>query len=121
MYLRGSKWNLTKRRRQRSNPWRVLILLVLIGAALYVNQVVVPATPPLFVPTATPTRDPESYINEAEELFESAKLAQSIPAYKTAIQANPDNPSLYLAMARAQIYTSQFADALESAERALIL
>lgn len=121
MYLRGSKWNLTKRRRQRSNPWRVLLLLVLIGAALYVNQVVVPATPPLFIPTPTPTRDPESYINEAEDLFESGKIAQSIPAYETAIRANPDNPSLYLAKARAQIYTSQFEDALESAERALIL
>lgn len=121
MYLRGSKWNLTRRQKRRSNPWRVLLLLALIGAALYVNQVVVPATPPLFVPTATSTRDPESFINEAEELFESGKLAQSVPAYETAIRANPDNPSLYLALAKAQIYTAQYEDALESAERALIL
>jgi tetratricopeptide (TPR) repeat protein len=121
MYLRGSKWNLARRQRRRSNPWRVLILLALIGTALYVNQVVVPATPPLFIPTPTPTRDPESFINEAEELFESGKLAQSIPAYETAIRANPDNPSLYLALAKAQIYTAQYEDALESAERALIL
>lgn len=112
---------MSRRRRQRANPWRVLILLALIGGALYVNQVVVPATPPLFIPTPTPTRDPESFINEAEDLFKSGKIAQSIPAYETAIRANADNPSLYLALARAQIYTSQFEDALESAERALIL
>lgn len=121
MYLRGSKWNMTRRRRRRANPWRVLILLVLIGVALYVNQVVVPATPPLFIPTPTPTRDPESLIVEAEELFDSGRLAQSIPAYQIAIRANPDNPSLYLAMTRAQIYTGKYEDALQSAERALIL
>jgi tetratricopeptide (TPR) repeat protein len=121
MYLRGSKWNMSRRRRQRANPWRVLILLALIGVALYVNQVVVPATPPLFIPTPTPTRDPESFINEAEELFNSGKISQSIPGYETAIRANPDNPALYLALAKAQIYSGKFEDALESAERALIL
>ena len=46
------------RRRKPFNPWRILLLLILIGAALYVNQVVVPATPPLFIPTPTPTLPP---------------------------------------------------------------
>lgn len=121
MYLRGSQWNMTRKRRRRSNPWRVLLLLVLIGAALYVNQVVVPATPPLFIPTPTPTRDPESFITEAEQLFAAGKLIQAIDAYDIAIQANPENPSLYLARARAQIYTARYQAALESAEQALIL
>jgi tetratricopeptide (TPR) repeat protein len=121
MYLKGSKWNLKKKRPRRPNPWRVFLLLILIGAALYVNQVVVPATPPLFIPTATPTRDPESFISEADALFEDAKYSQAITAYEDAIQANPDNPSIYLSTARAQIYINQYEDALENAERALIL
>ncbi len=121
MYLRGSQWNMMRKRRRRSNPWRVLLLLVLIGIALYINQVVVPATPPLFIPTPTPTRDPESFITEAEQLFSAGKLIQAIDAYSVAIQANPDNPALYLARARAQIYTARYQDALESAEQALIL
>jgi tetratricopeptide (TPR) repeat protein len=121
MYLKGSKWNMTRKRRRRSNPWRVILLLILIGAALYINQVVVPATPPLFIPTATPTRDPESYISEADALFDSAKYTQAISAYEQAIQINPDKPTIYLSLARAQIYTSQFEDALENSERALIL
>ncbi|MFL7891171.1 MAG: tetratricopeptide repeat protein [Anaerolineales bacterium] len=121
MYLKGSKWNLKKKRSRRPNPWRVILLLILIGGALYVNQVVVPATPPLFIPTATPTRDPESYISEADLLYENAKYSQAITAYEDAIQVNPDNPSVYLSMARAQIYIGKYEDALENAERALIL
>lgn len=112
---------MTRKRRRRSNPWRVILLLILIGTALYINQVVVPATPPLFIPTPTPTRDPESYISEADALFDSAKYSQAITAYEQAIQYNPDKPSIYLSLARAQIYTAQFEDALENAERALIL
>lgn len=121
MYLKGSKWNMKKKRPRRPNPWRVLLLLILIGAALYVNQVVVPAMPPLFIPTPTPTRDPESFISEADALFEEAKYSQAITAYSDAIRVNPDNPSVYLSTARAQIYTAQYEDALENAERALIL
>lgn len=121
MYLRGSKWNMTRRRGRPSNPWRILLLLTLIGAALYVNQVVVPATPPLFIPTPTPTRSPESLFNEAQELFNTGKLAQSIDAYQQAILADPDNTAIYIALARAQIYSWRYEEALESAERAIIL
>jgi tetratricopeptide (TPR) repeat protein len=121
MYLRGSKWNMARRRSRRSSPWRIILLLVLIGAALYVNQVVVPATPPLFVPTPTPTRSPESYIQDAEALYNSGKLTQAIDTYEQAILVNPDNASIYLAKAKAEIFTGRYADALESSERALIL
>lgn len=121
MYLRGSKWNMTRKRRRRSNPWRILILLILIGAALYVNQVVVPATPPLFIPTPTETRNPESFVNEAEALFNQGKLNQAIEAYQRAIAADPDNPAIYVALARVQMFAGKYKDALENAENALIL
>jgi tetratricopeptide (TPR) repeat protein len=121
MYLSGSKWNLTRRRGRRGSPWRILILLALIGGALYINQVVVPATPPLFIPTPTATRAPESFVNEADQLYNDGKLTQAIDVYRQAVATDPDNPSLYISMAKAQIYTSQYEAALESAERALIL
>lgn len=121
MYLRGSKWNMTRKRGRRPSALRVVALLVLIGAALYVDRVVVPATPPLFIPTPTPTRNPESFVTEANALFEEGKLTQAIAIYRQAVKTDPSNPSLYLSMARAQIYTGQYEDALESAERALIL
>ena len=121
MYLKGSNWNMKRKRRRPTSPWRIILLMILIGGALYVNQVVVPATPPLFIPTATPTRSPESFINEADALYEDGKLVQAIEAYRQAVAADPDNPSIYIDMAQAQIFTGRYEAALESAERALIL
>jgi len=72
MYLRGSRWRMSKRRRRRSNPFFIVVLVALISAAVYVNQVVVPEVPPLFVPTPTPTRSPESFVNEGREAFDTA-------------------------------------------------
>jgi len=120
MYLRGSKWSMNHRRR-RISIWRVGILSILIAAAIYVNQVVVPATPPLFVPTPTATRDPASYIAEAENLFVAGKLAPAIEAYKKAIQANPSNPSNFIELSRLQIFNRDYDEALANAENALVI
>ena len=120
MYLRGNKWNMSKRPRRRSSTWRIILLLVLIGAALYVNQVVVPATPPLFVPTPTPTRSPESFVNQAEELYKEGKLKPAIEAYKQAIESDPKNPSNYLSLARLQIFVSDYDSAIVNTQNALL-
>lgn len=120
MYLKGSKLSMT-RRRSRSNPLRLFILIVLVGGALYVNQVVVPATPPLFVPTPTPTRSPESYITDADALLEEGKISQAITAYEKAIQANPKNPAVYITAARLQVYNGLYDEAIANAENALLL
>lgn len=112
---------MSARRRKRSSPWRIGLLMVVIAGLLYFNQVVVPAMPQPFVPTPTPTRSPESFINEARQLFSEGKLSQSIDSYKQAIIANPQNPSLYVEMARLQIASGQYEEALTSAEDALLL
>ena len=120
MYLHGSKWNMTRKRGRRPNFWRILALLTLIGAAFYVDRVVVPATPPLFIPTATPTRNPESFIAEADAFLEEGKLTQAIAAYEKAVRSDPYNVSIYLSLARAQMYTNQYEPALENAKNALV-
>jgi tetratricopeptide (TPR) repeat protein len=120
MYLSGSKWNMKKKRRRRSNPWRILLLIGLIVAAFYINQVVVPVTPPLFIPTPTPTRSPESYVTDAENLFEEGKLFKSIEAYKEAILVDPDNPANYVSLSRVQILAGHYEDAQEYAELSLL-
>jgi tetratricopeptide (TPR) repeat protein len=121
MYLRGNKWNMTKRPRKRSNPLKIIILLALIGAAFYFNQVVVPAMPLPFIPTPTVTRSPESIINEAKGYFEEGKLNQAIEAYRQAVLADPQNPANYIEMARIQVFASRYEDAKTSAENALLL
>lgn len=121
MYLRGNKWNMNKRPRKRSNPLKIIFLVVLIGAAFYFNQVVVPAMPLPFMPTPTMTRSPESIVNEAKSFFAEGKLNQAIEAYRQAVLADPQNPANYIEMARIQVFASRYEEAKTSAENALLL
>ena len=121
MYLRGSKWNMTRRARRKPSLWRIFFLVAIILGLLYFNQVVVPAMPPPFVPTSTPTRSPESFLNEASAFFKEGKLTQAIAAYKQAILADPGNPAYYVEMARLQVFAGLYEDAKNSAENALLL
>jgi tetratricopeptide (TPR) repeat protein len=120
MYLKGSKWSMTKKRKP-INVLRVLVLLILIGVAIYFNSVVVPTIPTPFVATPTATRAPESYLTEAVGLFNEGKLLQAIAVYKQAIAAQPTNPSTYIDLARVQIYAGQFEEALTNSEDGLLL
>jgi tetratricopeptide (TPR) repeat protein len=121
MYLpRSSRWSMT-RRRKRPNlfGWTVFGLVVLFG--YYFNQVYLPAQPSPFEATPTATRSPESFVTEAEQLFKEGKLLQSIEAYQEAINASPQNPALYLALARIQVWAGQYEEAQANAENALLL
>ncbi len=97
-----------------------MLLLVLVGIGLYFSTVVVPATPPLFIPTPTPTRSPKSFISEAEQFYAEGKLAPAITSYKQAIAADPDNPALYIILARIQVFSGQYEDAVTNAQNALL-
>lgn len=120
MYLRGSKWSMT-RRRTRFNWFRILVLTLLIAAGVYFNRFIAPTIQPIGVPTPTATRPPESFVSEAEDLFAQGKLLQSIEAYQRAIRARPDDPTIYVALARVQVFAGQYDDAQTSAENALLL
>jgi tetratricopeptide (TPR) repeat protein len=120
MYLKGSNWSYNKRRR-RSNPIAIILLLVLIGAAAYINFVIVPTTSPLFIPTPTPTRSAESYTADAQALENEGKFSQAIDAFKLASQVDPKNASNFLSMARLMIWTGRYDEALEQAGNALLI
>jgi tetratricopeptide (TPR) repeat protein len=120
MYLSGSKWNMRKKRR-RSNPFRVLVLILLIAAAIYFERVIVPTIPPPFVPTPIPTRSPASFVLEADSLFEAGKLAQAEDAYYEAIEADPLDPEFYTNLARIQVFSGKYIDAEESASNAVLI
>lgn len=109
------------KRRKRPNffSWAVLGLVVLFG--YYLNEVYLPAQPNPFEATPTVTRSPESFATEAEELFKNGKLLPSIEAYQSAINASPQNPALYIALARIQVWAGQYEEAQANAENALLL
>jgi tetratricopeptide (TPR) repeat protein len=120
MYLRGSKWSMNKRRR-RSNPWLIAFLLIAIGFFIYLNIYIVPTIPAPFVPTATPTRDPKSYAQEAETFLAEGKSALAMDSFEAAIKADPQEVSNYLTLAKLQIYSADYESARVNAENALLL
>lgn len=109
------------KRKKRSSPIRIFLLVALVGVGLYVNQVVVPATPPLFVATPTATRSPESFAVEAQQFATDGKMTMAIEAYQQAVRSDPKNANNYVELARLQIFAGKYADALVSAENALLL
>src|SRR5512135_1228594 len=120
MYLRGSKWNM-RRRRPRINWFLVVVLVILIAIVGYLDRFVLTNVQPPFTPTRTLTRDPESYVTEAEGLFNEGKLLQAIDTYMEAIRISPTDPALYIAVARVQVFAGKYDDALVNAGNSLLL
>ena len=120
MYLKGSSYNYSSKRR-RSSPFRVLILMILVGAALYYAVNIVPNTDPLFIPTATPTTPPEAYLNEADALYNEGRISRGIESYQKAITADPKNINTYIALAKLQVFNGEYQEALTNAENAILL
>jgi tetratricopeptide (TPR) repeat protein len=120
MYLKGSKWSMN-RRRTRPNWFRIILLSLLVLGGAYVNRFILPNQPQLGVPTPTATRSPESFVTEAEEYFTQGKLIPAIEAYRQAIISSPENPAVYVALARTQVFAGQYKEAQESAESAILL
>lgn len=110
-----------QKRRKPINWFRIATLVLLIGAAVYFERIIVPTIPVPGVSTPTPTRNPESYITEAEQLLNSGKLAQAADAYQNALLVNPEDAASYLTLARIQVFLGRFTDAQVSAENALLL
>lgn len=120
MYIKGSKWNMS-RKRQRSNPFRVILLVLVIAGVFAADRFIVPTVPALFMATPTITRPPESYITDAQKLEGEGRLTLAINAYKQAVEVDPKNPANYIALARLYIYTGSYSDAVTQAENALLL
>ncbi len=109
------------RRRKRPNWFRIILLSLLVLAGAYVNRYILPNQPQIGVPTPTVTRSPESFVTEAEEYFAQGKLLPAIEAYKQAIASSPSDPSIYVALARTQVFAGQYKEAQNSAESAILL
>ena len=112
-----------RKRRKPVNYLRILILLGLIAAVLYFNQEVVPSMGPIGLPSPTPTRNPESFINEAEQFFIEGKILKSVEMYKEAIRNDPNNRENYVKLAILQAIQSvggDYQEALDTVGLALV-
>ena len=99
--------------KSRSNPYRILVWLGLILAAVWLllqlnrGQVKSP-----FMATPTPTRAAQSYILAAQAYFAAGKLddpasdQDAIGAYQQALRVDPENALVWAELARIQTYSS---------------
>ncbi len=118
---------------KRSNLYRIFALLLAILAALWFwQQLQRGAIRSPFLPTPTPTRTAQSYVLEAEAYFEAGYLEAAITAYREATRLEPSNAQLWAQLARIQAYSStslttdhdraeRLKQALQSAEQAVTL
>ena len=120
MYLSGSKWNV-RRKRPGLKIGRILLLVALIVGAVYIERFLVPMVPPLFVPTPTPTRSPATFALEAESFFQAGKLGQAEDSYRRAIDSNPQDAELYVALARVLVFAEKWDEAETQARNALLI
>ena len=111
------------KRKKRSNPWVIILLVASIIAVFLFDRMIRPYLPPVLIGymTPTPTRSAESIVGEADALVNSAKYNQAIEAYRLAIAADSKNPSYYLTVSRLEIYSGQYKDAITDAADALLL
>lgn len=109
------------KRRHRSNPWLVSFLVIGIGFFIYINAFIIPTVPPPFVPTPTPTRSPDSFVEEAEAYLAEGRFGLAMESLEAAIKADPQGVPNYLTLARLQIYRNEYEQARTNAENALMI
>ena len=110
----------SRQKKRRSSPLRILILLALIGAGIYVLiQVKEQRVETPFVPTPTPTRMASSYVSEAEDLYWEGDLLKAIAAYERAIEMDPGVVEPYIALARLLALKGRTNESIRRAEQAI--
>ncbi len=109
------------KRRKPFNYFKIISLVLMIAFVMYFGVVLVPNVQSTFLPTPTPTRSPESFVTEAGQLFEQGKLPQAIQAYQQAVRAMPNDATIYISLARVQVWAGKYKEAQTSAENALLL
>jgi len=109
------------RRRTGSNPIRVLILLVLIGAGLYLLTVEPEIVQERFRATPTATRTAETYAADAATYYMDGDLDKAIQAYEEAIRHDPTVLGYYIELTRLLVFESRYDEALDYADTALFV
>ena len=96
-------------RRPQSNIYRMFLWVVMIlGGVWMLQQMDKGDIKPLFEPTSTPTRAPESYLLEGKADFTAGNVNAAILAYQEALKINPNDAKTWAELARIQTYSSAF-------------
>ena len=113
MYIRSSK-------KRRTSPVRIAILLVLIGAGLYLILFRRDLLKPIQIgPTPTPTPAAEDLMAQAYELYREGDLDAAIDKYSQAVTLDPTDPMPYVWWAHLLTLRLRTGEAVEKAREAV--
>lgn len=108
------------RSKPRTNTYRIMLLMLAIMGALWLNrQVQSGEIKPLLYPTPTPTRQANSYLMEAEAYFAAGKIddpntdQDAIDTYRLALLEDPENAQVWAELARIMTYSSSILTSRE--------
>jgi tetratricopeptide (TPR) repeat protein len=93
-------------RRERSDPYRMLLWAGLILAGLWMLVQVLEGEITAFEPDPTPTRTAGSFSQEGQAFFAAGDLNQAIKAYQDSLITDPNNAHLLAELAQIQVYSS---------------
>jgi tetratricopeptide (TPR) repeat protein len=93
---------------RRSNPWRILVYILLIASGVFLTRLVEAGrVKPLLLPTPFPTRMSSSYVEQAKVYFSAGDMNGAIEAYEMAVKLDPGNGRILGELARIQTYSSE--------------
>ncbi len=126
MYLKSDR---DLYRRRRRIPWlHLLTLVALIGAGVYVVNTIMDVmqerpggveSAPTPIPSPTPTPSPAIYVARAEDAYWAGDVEGAIDAYQRALDIEPNQFDLYVALSRLLTFQSEPERGLEMAREAL--
>lgn len=93
-------------RRERSDPYRMLLWAGMILAALWFYVQVADKKITVFEPDPTPTRTAGSFSQEGQAQFAAGNLDKAIAAYKDSLDTDPNNARLKAELAQIEVYSS---------------
>jgi tetratricopeptide (TPR) repeat protein len=109
-----------RRKKRRSSPVRVAILLILIGFGLYLYALIRrEEIEGPYVPEPTPTRSAFSYAGEAEEQYLQGNFEEAITIYRQAVALDPEDVRLRVPLVRLLTLEERHREAIRDGRQAV--
>lgn len=126
MYIKESRYPYRRSGRRRSSLGRILLLLLVDALGLFMlfefwsspeTSIGVLSTP---LPAPTPTRSAASYVAEGTDAYFGGMMDAALASYRQALDLDPTQLELYVAMGRILVYRGAPERAVQLARTALL-
>ncbi len=109
-------------KKRRSQPIIFIPLLILLLITFGISSKLINDPPEFdFIPTATPTVNPEALVNEARGYYESGNIERAIETYKEALFVDASNSLIYTELGRLQVLLGDYEEAETTLRNSLLL